>query len=303
MSKFDHRSNGRSRTKPFAIPLVVLCLVLLFSWAQAEGPGKYVGQETCLECHDTVAEVAFEFTAHGMSDISGWDGAAGCESCHGPGEAHSDSGGEIELILSVTRLEPEAVSKMCLSCHEGDVAAHWQSGSHDAFDATCVDCHTVHEKRTMASSAVNKNTSETCLSCHMDMRKHLYQRSRHPLKEGLMSCVSCHDPHGSPAIASISAITPNDKCYQCHAEQRGPFLFPHQPVAEDCTTCHNPHGSNQASMLEPAPPRLCQSCHLFGHHQTVPGTPRQAWNVNRSCVNCHSRIHGSNHPSGVMFMR
>ena len=118
-----------------------------------------------------------------------------------------------------------------------------------------------------------------------------------------MSCVSCHDPHGTPAEANIAALTPNDKCYECHAAKRGPFLFEHAPVREDCMTCHDPHGSNHASMLTPAPPRLCQSCHLFGHHQTVPGTDGQIWNVNRSCVNCHTRIHGSNDPSGVIFMR
>ncbi len=27
----------------------------------------------------------------------------------------------------------------------------------------------------------------------------------------------------------MAAITPNDKCYECHAEKRGPFLFEHQP--------------------------------------------------------------------------
>ena len=118
-----------------------------------------------------------------------------------------------------------------------------------------------------------------------------------------MSCVSCHSPHGSAAIGEISALTPNDKCYQCHAEKRGPFLFPHQPVAEDCGKCHSPHGSNQASMLVASAPRLCQSCHLFGHHQTVPGQSGQVWNMSRSCVNCHARIHGSNHPSGVIFLR
>ena len=118
-----------------------------------------------------------------------------------------------------------------------------------------------------------------------------------------MSCVSCHDPHGSAAEAAMAAITPNDKCYECHAEKRGPFLFEHQPVREDCSTCHDPHGSNQTMMLQTSAPRLCQSCHLFGHHQTVPGEPTQIWNQNRSCTNCHYRIHGSNHPSGVVFLR
>ncbi len=282
----------------------VLSLVLLGgSLFAEEAVSEYIGQETCLECHDTVADLPFSLTSHGMSEISGWNGAAGCETCHGPGQAHADSGGEVDLIRSMSTPTAEEVAETCLSCHEGDVGSHWQAGAHDEFDATCTDCHAVHVKKTMDPSLINTGITETCLSCHSDMRKHMFQRSRHPLKEGLMSCADCHDPHGTPAEAMIAASTPNDKCYECHAEQRGPFLYPHQPVAEDCSTCHNPHGSNHASMLEPAPPRLCQSCHLFGHHQTVPGTSEQAWNSNRSCVNCHARIHGSNHPSGVIFMR
>lgn len=287
--------------------VIVLALGL---WVADAAPGQaaggaLVGQEACLECHDDLAE-PFLDSAHGRSDIQGWDGAAGCESCHGPGEEHMDSGGEVAL----TGTDQGA---SCLSCHEGDAAAHWESSLHADFDVTCSDCHDVHlswqadaaleDKSTEFAALVAKNTSETCLSCHQNQRKHLYQRSRHPLKEGLMSCISCHDPHGSPAQNAINALTPNDKCYECHADKRGPFLFEHQPVREDCKTCHDPHGSNHASMLASAPPRLCQSCHLFGHHQTVPGTDGQVWNVNRGCVNCHPRIHGSNHPSGVIFMR
>jgi hypothetical protein len=50
-------------------------------------------------------------------------------------------------------------------------------------------------------------------------------------------------------------------------------------------------------------PRLCQQCHIFSRHpsQPYPQTDRKVFN--RSCVNCHPIIHGSNHPSGVYFTR
>jgi DmsE family decaheme c-type cytochrome len=295
----DRRASVRRGFPPrliaWLLPLLGagLCLV-----SAADEP-KYVGEETCVQCHVDQGET-WKDTAHARAGVEGWDGAAGCETCHGPGEAHVEADGDPEQIVG--RESEHAVSR-CLSCHGGNSAAHWEASTHDDFDVTCVDCHTVHQRWTNETTLANKNTSGACLSCHQDMRKHMYQRSRHPLREGLMSCASCHTPHGSDARFSIAALTPNDKCYECHAETRGPFLFPHQPVQEDCMLCHNPHGSNQASLLEPAPPRLCQSCHLFGHHQTVPGLSEQVWNTSRSCVNCHARIHGSNHPSGVVFLR
>jgi hypothetical protein len=53
-------------------------------------------------------------------------------------------------------------------------------------------------------------------------------------------------------------------------------------------------------------PRLCQQCHANSGHNRTPYTPPAAPTTrryNRSCVNCHVNIHGSNHPSGVDFTR
>jgi hypothetical protein len=61
-------------------------------------------------------------------------------------------------------------------------------------------------------------------------------------------------------------------------------------------------------MLVARPPMLCQRCHIATRH---PATRYDAAAVaapsnrviSRGCVNCHSNIHGSNHPSGVYFHR
>jgi DmsE family decaheme c-type cytochrome len=161
----------------------------------------------------------------------------------------------------------------------------------------------VHLPWSADKALVNSDINESCLSCHTSQRKHLVQRSGHPLRTGQMSCTDCHSPHGSASFAGLVETSVNETCYRCHAETRGPFLWEHAPVRESCLTCHDAHGSNQTKMLVASAPRVCQSCHLFGHHQTVPGEPGQVWNQNRSCLNCHPRIHGSNHPSGIIFMR
>jgi len=288
----------RPRGRPW---LVVLgCLLAMVAFTTTTSAETRVGSETCVECHDDVGET-FATTAHGRVGFAEGDKAAGCEDCHGAGKRHAD-GDETAILNPATAANHEA-AEACLSCHAGNAAGHWADSAHEDVGVGCADCHTVHAPWSEHPAGSNRLVTDSCLGCHNDMRKHLHQRSSHPLRDGQMSCASCHSPHGSTAEAAVAATTTNDKCYECHADKRGPYLFEHAPVREDCSTCHNPHGSNQTMLLTASPPRLCQSCHLFGHHQTVPGQPTQVWNQNRSCVNCHPRIHGSNHPSGVIFMR
>lgn len=289
-----------NRRTLLGLSLVAISVLAAAPILAAGREGAFAGDAACLECHEDVAG-GFAATAHGRAE---WViGENRCEACHGPGQAHIDGGGDAEAIRSFRGSDRQAETAACLRCHDRSTASAWASGAHDEFDVTCASCHRVHTSWRNEAALRNQDVTETCLTCHKDRRKHLFQRSTHPLREGLMSCATCHDPHGSAAESAIAALTPNDKCYECHADKRGPYLFEHTPVREDCGNCHDPHGTNQEAMLKTAPPRLCQSCHLFGHHQTVPGQPTQVWNQNRSCVNCHPRIHGSNHPSGVIFMR
>jgi DmsE family decaheme c-type cytochrome len=135
-----------------------------------------------------------------------------------------------------------------------------------------------------------------------------WKPSRHPLREGKMACTSCHSPHGSTAPASLVRNTVNETCTGCHSEKRGPFLWEHQPVTEDCHNCHDPHGSVQPSLLKARAPFLCQQCHEAAGHPSSPATPqglpgRSAFLLGGACLNCHSQVHGSNHPSGRALMR
>ena len=115
----------------------------------------------------------------------------------------------------------------------------------------------------------------------------------------------------------------NKTCYMCHAEKRGPFLWEHEPVVDDCLNCHTPHGSTKTPLLKTRVPFLCQECHSAEHANIVNSganlpngnvttangmlplanqIPRQQANA-RACLNCHSLIHGSNHPAGAKFQR
>jgi DmsE family decaheme c-type cytochrome len=127
-----------------------------------------------------------------------------------------------------------------------------------------------------------------------------------------MACSDCHNAHGSATAAMLNKPTVNQTCYSCHAEKRGPMLWEHAPVAEDCTLCHSAHGAVRAALLNKSPPLLCQQCHTVAGHPSVARTGAalpggsaggQIFLLAGSCTNCHSQVHGSNHPSGAKLMR
>jgi DmsE family decaheme c-type cytochrome len=229
-----------------------------------------------------------------------------CETCHGPGQAHAESG-DPALIKNPAKLKPEEATAICLDCHEKGEQVQWKGSTHQQHDLACVTCHTVHSSKSEQWLLKTENEEQTCGGCHLDIKAQIQRTSHHPIREGLMSCSSCHNPHGTLTPKMIRANSVNEQCYQCHTEKRGPFLWEHPPVRENCLNCHQPHGSNHEKLLAQNRPWLCQQCHLDTRH---PGTLYDSTNqvtsnreLARSCSNCHMAIHGSNHPSGAVFTR
>ena len=151
---------------------------------------------------------------------------------------------------------------------------------------------------------------EVCYDCHQMQRSEARKAFAHPFFEGKMDCTGCHNMHSDTAAAQLARLNVNDTCQQCHAETRGPYLWEHEPVSEDCGLCHAPHGSNHPAMLTKRAPLLCQSCHSQANHPSVAydtdglaeAMPSQ-FLLSQNCMNCHSQVHGSNHPSGSKLMR
>jgi DmsE family decaheme c-type cytochrome len=280
------------------------------------------GNETCAACHEQIGR-EYRFTAHGKVD-----GGRGeqCAACHGEGMEHI--AGDPTKIMNPKKVSAREASLSCMTCHS-QVKSHssWMGSRHDSAGLSCLDCHSMHHSKAMradfdsehsrtvafndpvaATNLLTERTeAETCATCHQDVMKAKFQRSTHLFRnedgQQRMLCSSCHEPHGSIGDKLMRTSTVNETCYSCHAEKRGPFLWEHAPVRENCMTCHSPHGSNNTALLQKRTANLCQQCHIQGKHQTVAGKPNSTWMMNRSCTNCHSAIHGSNHPSGVILMR
>jgi DmsE family decaheme c-type cytochrome len=303
---------GLNRHKSQALYLVVAFLALtglLALTAQEKAAavqeGSYVGIDQCAACHEeTVA--AFRASIHGQKGFEQRSSHA-CETCHGPGKAHVDAGGGKGSMVTPKTLSKDKQSAMCLTCHERGNRTDWAGSFHDARGLSCQDCHSIHSPVTEKAQLKEKET-DLCFTCHAQKKAQFFRASHHPVREGLMTCSDCHNPHAVQDGRLVDQAAVTEACYRCHTEKRGPFMWEHIPVREDCTSCHEVHGSNHMKMLKVKEPFLCQRCHSDSRH---PGTlydqSQLAVDSNRlfgrSCTNCHSTIHGSNHPSGKTFLR
>jgi DmsE family decaheme c-type cytochrome len=281
------------------------------SAAPAALPPGYIGSDTCRGCHEEVDQ-KFAATKMGKLFLKHPRNALeklGCEGCHGPGKAHVEAGGGkgVGGLISFSKKDPTPVDQrnaVCLQCHQKTARLFWKGSAHESRDVACTNCHRVMEEVSERRQLAKATVIDTCAQCHVQRKAQLMRSSHMPLREGKMDCVSCHNPHGTVTPALLKENSVNETCYTCHAEKRGPFLWEHPPVMESCANCHDPHGSNHERMLKVAKPRLCQQCHVEVQHPTTPFTrTSRQFVLGRQCLQCHSTIHGSNHPSGKAYKR
>ena len=275
---------------------------------------EIMGVEVCEACHEELTE-QMQMNRHGQAG----DGRTpfahdGCESCHGPGSVHVDEDGEPGTLLGFRSGASEPVEQqnaVCLSCHRGNKLTHWRAGNHEAEDLGCIDCHAVHKPDRVLERTTE---AEVCYQCHRQIRAQTYRAYTHPIREAKVICSDCHNPHGSIGPSDLKQLSINQNCYDCHAEKRGPFLWEHAPASEDCSLCHRVHGSSHPALLTKQGPQLCQQCHQDVRAEgrrhirrafdfDNPDVNRGRFIVGLNCMNCHSHVHGSNHPSGAALMR
>lgn len=267
--------------------------------------GGYVGTDTCLTCHDDRKNLG----EHGRAANPRTPMAAqGCETCHGPGQGHTEDPGDKTRIKNPNKLPPADVTAICTTCHNRGEHAFWTGSMHDRRKLTCTTCHSVHNPESTEKRLVKKTQLEVCGKCHRDKVAKLDRSGHMPVREGKLQCSSCHNMHGSQNVRLLRVgYSVNEACTSCHPEKRGPFLWEHPPVRENCTTCHDPHGTANERLLVAKQPFLCQRCHVAAQHPSSVYDAAVFRSSNRvygrGCVNCHSAIHGSVHPAGMRFQR
>lgn len=212
----------------------------------------------------------------------------------------------------------------CYYCHT-NYARSFQGSVHFRvhFDSekqpggtSCESCHGpgsrhVEAPRDRAGLIFNPGKDpQSCYNCHLDVHMQFRLPEHHPVPEGHMNCVQCHDPHGreifKPA-GGLGMARLNEQCAQCHREQARSFVFEHEAMRDGCVTCHQPHGSIHAKLLTERDANLCLKCHA-----QVQTSPDEIW-IGRenhkaylrlgTCwsAGCHTAVHGSNFQPKLLY--
>ncbi len=320
VARFSHTGSATMTKKCFMTLAASLLVGGFFSnAAQAVDSDQEVkpdivleGDARCTRCHDENESnpvLSIGKTRHGTRV----DGRLpSCAGCHGESETHVNKPKGVKIrpkpafpFGKQTQNDIQGHNEVCASCHKGGKFIHWSDSIHAARDVPCTSCHKLHTEHDKVRD--RRTQPEVCFACHKEQRVLVNKQSHHPIVEGKVVCSDCHASHGSAGPKLMQRDSVAETCFTCHMEKRGPFVRKHEP-AEDCAICHNPHGSSIDNLLKTRPPFLCQQCHEPQSHQRgIPGfnagtglsSQSKGITMGRSCLNCHTNIHGTNNPANV----
>ena len=273
-----------------------VCMVYLVLLSAVHSPATLCqvfepDDETCLMCHEEY-DKGLAKTVHRLSsEVENATFRIGCVSCHEGGEVHADDP-SVENITNPTKTTSAAVNSTCTRCHQ----PHTEMDNvgfdpHIGEDLACTSCHSIHNGVT---ALLMDEEAQFCGKCHMSAVNAFKKRSNHPLIDGNLTCLSCHNftGRGNPDYGYGG----NANCYRCHPEQSGPYMYEHEASSSftteggGCVACHFPHGSPNERLLNQPNNSLCRQCHgLPPFHATA----HNGEGASFGCLECHSEVHGS----------
>jgi len=244
----------------------------------------------CADCHEEVC-ADFKLMRHANIEIGAWTSVAKkaetiCSNCHGDTTKHLEEGGGRGTIFAFKKTDDtQAKTQKCLSCH-GETRTRFFASPHGKVSMDCTNCH----GELMKMTSEKKTISEICISCHEEISAQFKLNERHRLKEEILECITCHDPHAPSTKERLGGFK-HESCLRCHTDKGGPFLYEHGASRiEGCTACHEVHGTPNRHMLtHQSVSDLCFSCHAAS-----PAWHRSFSSEGTNCTVCHSTIHGSN---------
>jgi predicted CXXCH cytochrome family protein len=211
-----------SRTKSLVLlcgglmaAILVACVsVTRVVMAPPEIPGaKFVGSENCAQCHAEISQ-GFKTATHAHLKAEGPNAAnIGCESCHGAGSLHNESGGAHHTIIN-PRKSPET----CFQCHLDKRGQFTLPSHHPVLEGkvSCADCHDPHKGPAVKGGGTALASEiETCGKCHT-AQKGPFVFEHEATREG---CTTCHEVHGSVNARLLRERNQN-LCLKCHFQQQ-----------------------------------------------------------------------------------
>lgn len=236
--------------------------------------------------------------------------------------------GSIQRTVVATPSIPGATfvgNRACADCHTNLVRVfdasphgrfHHERDMQSAGETGCESCHGAGSLHVKAGGGAGKfilnpgKDAAPCLACHIETAAEFRLPQRHPVLEGHMNCVQCHDPHGLDILkpaGGLAMARRNESCAECHRDQSRMFVFEHEALREGCVSCHQPHGSINARLLVDRDANLCLRCHA--QVQSTPGqiligkVDHRGYLQLGTCwsAGCHTAVHGSNINPKLMY--
>lgn len=238
----------------------------------------------CADCHSTAVTKGFD-AADGTFHTQFAEVSVGCEACHGPGAAHSETPAEFPVV---SLRDPDVRLAVCASCHSrrSQIAEGFVPGGRflDHYDPSLLDeglyfadGQILDEVFVYGSFLQSKmhNAGVSCGDCHEPHSTKL-QRS------GNAVCTDCHSPAGSGRFPGLSAIVYDSPDHHFHADTGSRAGKPAPASGSACIDCHMPARTYMGvddrrdhSFRVPRPdlsaelgvPNACIGCHQQQSHE------------------------------------
>jgi predicted CXXCH cytochrome family protein len=167
---------------------------------ECHGKGGIAGVEKCLECHDELGEKLSSIHGHLTSK-----GPNGCTNCHSP---HASD---------YNNMLRNRQSQVCRKCHSDTWDAYIDKPYKHPDSEVCGNCHEPHGSNNPV--LLKNDGNATCSNCHETQGTFT-----HPVGPGvidkrngqIMTCVSCHYPHGTIFQANLKLSGAMELCIECH---------------------------------------------------------------------------------------
>lgn len=240
--------------------------------------------EVCMNCHTGANRTFWTGSKHPSNDVA-------CSNCH-----------TVHAATDKVRVKATQ-SEVCFTCHKTQRAEMHKISTHPiaAGKVACSDCHNTHGSAGPKLMR-EENVRDTCFTCHAEKRGPFLHE--HP--SAMENCMNCHTPHGSTNAALLKARMPW-LCQECHSDSAphpgGVYSGNNLPGGAQANA--NKTGGLSNVLGAGATLRTPQSLNAINPVTGLPvtaaaGSPQI---MMRGCVNCHSQVHGSNHPGGQRFTR
>ena len=281
------------------------------------------GADTCLTCHDDAHVIGHLPDAHGQPDDARspfGKGQLQCEACHGPGGNHTKKMKKGETRPPMIRFDRDSAAPV--SVQNGDVPRLPREVHRRAQLARRARTMRTTSPARRATTCTWRRTrcwrgrrSPTCATPATSAERSQFQKPyAHPLRAGqdrLQRLPHAARHHGRRSSSCKSTREPD--LLRVPRREARPVPLGARAGAENCDNCHAPHGSTQPGHAEARAARCCASPATRSRatrasptgRRACPaaGGPRRPRCVLGNCMNCHSQVHGSNHPSGSTLTR